>query len=78
VSSPSSATTAHSSTGASGLIAPLRLKWREWTDGQRYGVRVSAYGISHRRTYRPRQRLMIDHGIGVIAHRTGIIDHGQQ
>jgi radical SAM protein with 4Fe4S-binding SPASM domain len=29
------ATTAHSSTGASGLIAPLRLKWREWTDGQR-------------------------------------------
>jgi hypothetical protein len=41
-------------------------------------VRVSAYGISHRRTYRPRQRLMIDHGIGLIAHRTGMIDHGQQ
>jgi hypothetical protein len=43
-----------------------------------YGVRVSAYGFSHRRTYRPRQRLMIDHGIGVIAHRIGMIDHGQQ
>jgi hypothetical protein len=43
-----------------------------------YGVRVSAYGISHRRTYRARQRLVIDHGIGVIAHGTSVIDHGQQ
>jgi hypothetical protein len=43
-----------------------------------YDVRVSAYGISHRRSYRPRQRSMIDHGIGGIAHRTGMIDHGQQ
>ena len=29
-----------------------------------YGVHVSAYAIGHRRTYRPRHRLMIDHGIG--------------
>jgi hypothetical protein len=43
-----------------------------------YRVRVSPYGINHRRTYRLRQRLVIDHGIGVIAHRTGMIDHGQQ
>jgi hypothetical protein len=40
-----------------------------------YGVRVSAYGFSHRRTHRPRPRLMIDHGSGVIAHGTGVIDH---
>jgi hypothetical protein len=37
-------------------------------------VCVSAYGLSHRPTYRPRPRLMIDHGIGVIAHGTGVID----
>jgi hypothetical protein len=40
-----------------------------------YDARVSAYGFSHRRTYRPRPRLMIDHGIGVIAHGTGMSDH---
>jgi hypothetical protein len=40
-----------------------------------YGLRVSAYGISHQWPRRPRKRLMIDHGIGVIAHGTGVIDH---
>jgi serine acetyltransferase len=44
----------------------------------RYILTVSAYGITIGRTYHPHQRLTIDHGIGVIAHRTGIIDHGQQ
>jgi hypothetical protein len=30
--------------------------------------------LGHRRTYRP-QRSMINRGIGVITHGTGVIDH---